>query len=208
MLISVFKYLPMISQIIQSLITQIGEWWYIWIFILMAMESSIIPIPSEVVMIPAWLLAQEWHFNVWILIFMWWAWSVFGALVNYYILWKWLWKPFLQKYGKYFLITEKKYQKAESLFVKNDKLYTFVWRFIPVVRHLISIPAWVFRMKLIPFITLTFIWASIWCGILVGIGYYFWENMIEVITTYTHEISIGVIIAIIIWWIYFLLQKD
>jgi membrane protein DedA with SNARE-associated domain len=83
--------------------------------------------------------------------------SVVGALLNYFILGKWLGKPFLTKYGRYILITPEKYKKSEDLFLQNSKLYTFVGRFIPVVRHLISIPAGIFRMSIVPFLSLTFI---------------------------------------------------
>lgn len=99
--------------------------------------------------------------------------SVVGALANYYILGRLLGKPFLEKYGKYILITSEKYKKSENLFLKNDKVYTFVGRLIPVVRHLISIPAGIFRMPLVPFVTITFLGATLWCGILVGLGYFF-----------------------------------
>ncbi len=99
--------------------------------------------------------------------------SVVGALLNYFILGKWLGKTFLTKYGKYILITPEKYQRAEDLFVKNDKIYTFVGRLIPVVRHLISIPAGIFAMKMVPFVSITFAGATLWCGILVALGYFF-----------------------------------
>ncbi len=83
--------------------------------------------------------------------------SVLGALVNYWVLGRWLGKPFLEKYGKYILITPKKYKRTEDLFLTNSHIYTFVGRFIPVIRHLISIPAGIFEMQMTPFIILTFI---------------------------------------------------
>lgn len=122
--------------------------------------------------------------------------SVLGALLNYYILGQWLGKPFLEKYGKYILITPEKYKRAEDLFVKNDKLYTFVGRLIPVVRHLISIPAGIFKMPLLPFITITFIGATLWCGILVAVGYYAGPTMIEAIGKYGNEVGYVAIVAI------------
>jgi membrane protein DedA with SNARE-associated domain len=81
---------------------------------------------------------------------------VVGALLNYFILGKWLGRPFLEKYGKYILITPEKYEKTEKIFLQNDKIYTFIGRLIPVVRHLISIPAGIFRMPLTPFVSITF----------------------------------------------------
>ena len=99
--------------------------------------------------------------------------SVVGALLNYFILGKWLGKVFLTKYGKYILITPEKYQRAEDLFLQNDRIYTFIGRLLPVVRHLISIPAGIFRMPMSHFISITFVGATLWCGILVALGYYF-----------------------------------
>jgi membrane protein DedA with SNARE-associated domain len=89
------------------------------------------------------------------------------------VLGRWLGKPFLEKYGKYILITPRKYKKTEDLFLKNSHIYTFIGRFIPVIRHLISIPAGIFLMRMKPFILLTFIGATLWCGILVALGYFF-----------------------------------
>ena len=128
--------------------------------------------------------------------------SVFGALLNYWILGRWIGKPFLEKYGKYILITKEKYDKTEILFLKNQNLYTFLGRLIPVVRHLISIPAGIFRMKMMPFISITFIGATLWCAILVGLGWFFGESVVAIVKEYTHEVTLIVIplIAIYIWW--------
>lgn len=191
----------------ESFLSFFQELWYVWIFLLMAMESSIFPVPSEAVMIPAWYLASIWKMNIFLVILAWGFGSLFWAIVNYYILWQLIWKPFLLKYWKYFFINHKKYNEAEELFLKNDKLYTFVWRFIPVVRHFISIPAWVFKMNIKWFIWLTFLWATIWCSILALVGYYFWETMIDIIHKYTKEVSIVVVILVIAYFIYFIRKK-
>lgn len=177
------------------------------IFILMAMESSIFPIPSEAVMIPAGYLAKTWDLNLFLVILTWWIWALFWAIVNYFILGQLIGKPFLLKYWKYFFINHKKYHKAEDLFLKNDRLYTFLGRFIPVVRHLISIPAGIFRMNLTWFITLTFVWATTWWAILAFVWYYFWEGILDTFHKYTSEVSIIVVIAIIAWFIYFIRAK-
>ena len=181
---------------------------YFSIFILMAMESSIIPVPSEAVMIPAWYLASNWTLNIYLVILAWWVWSLVWAIVNYFVLWQLIWKPFLLKYWKYFLITEKKYHKAESLFLKNDNLYTFLWRFIPVVRHLISIPAWIFKMNFLHFSILTFVWATLWCLILTLVWYYFGNWIVEIFHKYTTEANIIIAILIIIFVVWFIKRKD
>lgn len=129
---------------------------YTAIFVLMTLESSIFPVPSELVMIPAGVSAAGGHIDPIIATLVGGVGSVVGALLNYYILGRFLGKPFLTKYGKYILITPEKYKRAEDLFLQNDKIYTFIGRFIPVVRHLISIPAGIFRMALAPFVSITF----------------------------------------------------
>lgn len=181
---------------------------YITIFILMALESSVFPVPSELVMIPAGYLAFEGHLSLFWVILAGGLGSLFWATINYYILGKYLGKPFLLKYGKFFFIKEKKYLEAEKLFLKNSHLYTFIGRFIPVIRHFISIPAGMFSMKFSQFALLTMIGATIWCAILALVGYYFWDGMVKIFHTYTHEISLWVIGIAAIWWIYFLFKKE
>ena len=192
----------MIHSLIDSLIHYFGTIGYLDIFILMTMESSIIPVPSELVMIPAGVSAISWNINPIIATIIGWLGSVLWAILNYWIIGRWLGKPFLEKYGKYILITKEKYKKSEDLFLKNGKLYTFIGRLIPVVRHLISIPAGIFRMKMTPFISITFLGATLWCGILVTLWYYFGESVIAVTTKYADELKYIAIplIAIYIWY--------
>ena len=188
--------------LIDSLLHFFGNLSYLDIFILMAMESSIIPVPSELVMIPAGVHAASGGLNPYLATLVGGLGSVVGALANYWILGRFLGKPFLEKYGKYILITREKYKKSEDLFLKNDILYTFVGRLIPVVRHLISIPAGIFRMRMIPFISITFLGATLWCAILVVLGYYFGESVIAVTKEYAHELTYIAIptIAIYLWY--------
>ena len=197
----------MFEQLIVSLVAFF--WWldYMAIFILMAMESSLFPVPSELVMIPAWYLSFIGTLNPFYVTLVWWLWSLFWAFVNYFIIGKLIGKPFIERYGKYFFITHSKYKMSEELFLKNDKLYTFIGRLIPVVRHLISIPAGIFSMKITPFAVLTFLGATLWCSILVLIWYVFWESIIERFRQYTHEIGIILTIWIIIWTIWKLSRK-
>lgn len=191
----------MIHSLIDSLINYFGTIGYLDIFILMTMESSVIPVPSELVMIPAGVSAVWWYVNPIIATLVGWIGSVIWAILNYWILGRWLGKPFLEKYGKYILITKEKYKKSEDLFLKNGNLYTFVWRLIPVVRHLISIPAGIFRMEMNSFISITFLWATLWCGILVTLGYFFGEAFLKIISTYSNEVGYisVVLIGIYIW---------
>ncbi len=191
------------EHFIMLLLESLESLGYTGIFLLMAMESSIFPVPSELVMIPAGIAAAtNGEFNPWIATAIGGLGSLFGALVNYWILGKWLGKPFLEKYGKYILITPKKYKKTENLFLTNSYIYTFLGRFIPVVRHLISIPAGIFSMKMQPFLWLTLLGATLWCGILVILGYFFGEDMISLVSKYGHELTYIVLpaCALYLWW--------
>lgn len=189
-------------SLIDSLFSFFSTIDYTAIFILMTLESSIFPVPSELVMIPAWVSAAGWHIDPVLATLVGGIGSVVWALLNYFILWKWLGHPFLEKYGKYILITKEKYQRAENLFLRNDRIYTFVGRFIPVVRHLISIPAGIFRMPLTPFVSLTFVWATLWCGVILTFGYLFGNRLTGFISQYSNEVGYAAIavIAVYIWY--------
>lgn len=187
----------MIHSMMQNLVQLFGSIDYTAIFLLMTLESSIVPVPSELVMIPAGIIASSGWLNPWIATIVGWIGSVVGALLNYYILGRILGRVFIEKYGKYILITDDKYKKAEDLFTRNDRLYTFIARLIPVVRHIISIPAGIFRMPIVPFILITFLGATLWCGILVTLWYYSGPYMITAIGRYGNEI--GYASTILIW---------
>ncbi len=189
-------------SLIDSLLHFFGNLSYLDIFVLMAMESSIIPVPSELVMIPAGVLAAKSGLDPFLVTLIGGVGSVVGALANYWLLGRWLGKPFLEKYGKYILITKEKYKKAENLFLQNDKLYTFIGRMIPVVRHLISIPAGIFRMRMLPFISITFLGATLWCSVLVGLGYYFGASVESIVIQYGNDLKYIAIpgIAFFLWW--------
>lgn len=173
----------------------------------MTLESSIFPVPSELVLIPAGYLVATGKLGMIGSLIAAILGSLLGATINYYILGQFIGKPFLEKYGKYLLINHKKYLEAESLFLKNDRLYTFLGRFIPVVRHLISIPAGMFRMNFPVFFLLTGLGAGLWCLILMLSGYYFGQEVVDIFSKYTKEISIVVVIGIIMWGVWFLRKK-
>lgn len=189
-------------SLINSLFSFFSTIDYTAIFILMTLESSIFPVPSELVMIPAGVSALSGNINPFLAVLVGGIGSVVWAFLNYWILGRWLGRPFLEKYGKYILITKEKYKKAEDLFLQNDSVYTFVGRFIPVVRHLISIPAGIFRMPMVLFMGLTFLGATLWCGILVALGYFVWPTMEIIIGKYSNEVGYVsiVLIGIYLWF--------
>ena len=177
---------------IDWLVTTIGAMGYPGIFLLMAMESSIIPVPSELVMPPAGYLAQRGEMNMWVAILCGTVGSLVGAYANYFAA-HYLGRPLLLKYGKYVWITEEKFAKVETFFHKHGEISTFIGRLLPVIRHLISLPAGLAGMNHWKFSLYTLLGAGIWCTVLTWIGYILGENQ-ELIMEYSHQAVIGVVI--------------
>lgn len=188
---------------LQELVSRLG---YLEIALLMALESSLFPVPSELVMIPAGYLAARGDLNPWLAALAGAGGSLVGASANYTI-GRYVGRAFLLRYGRYLLIDQAKYTEAEAMFSANAKLATFVGRFIPVVRHLISLPAGVFSMGLIPFAVLTTLGSGLWCGFLVALGYYFGEPVITVVKTYTHEATLVAVAAMAVFIAWFLFKR-
>jgi membrane protein DedA with SNARE-associated domain len=193
-------------ELVNWLLATIGTLGYPGIFLLMAMESSVIPVPSELVMPPAGYLAQQGQMNVWAAILCGTAGSLVGAYVNYYVA-HYLGRPLLLKYGKYVWITEQKFAKVEQYFHDHGEISTFIGRLFPVVRHLISLPAGLVGMNHAKFAIYTLLGAGIWVSILTWIGYIIGANQ-ELIMKYSHQALIGVtIVSIIIVIVYIRAHK-
>jgi membrane protein DedA with SNARE-associated domain len=180
-------------ELINWLVQTIGALGYPGIFLLMAMESSVIPIPSEVVMPPAGYLAQQGQMNMAFVILCGTAGSLFGAYVNYFAA-NYLGRPLILKYGKYVWITEEKFSKVERFFNDHGEISTFIARLLPVVRHLISLPAGLVGMNHLKFSLYTLLGAGIWVTVLSYIGYFIGANQ-ELIMKYSHQALIAVVIA-------------
>ena len=152
-------------------------WGLLFIFVFMAIESSFIPFPSEVVMIPAGFLAARGEMGigspvlaVWVAIAVGVLGSLAGAFVNYYIA-LWVGKPFLEKYGKWFFLKPAALERACEVFNKYGAATTFVCRMVPAIRQLISIPAGIAKMPLGSFTLFTGLGAGVWTAILAFVGY-------------------------------------
>lgn len=178
---------------------------YLEIIFLMALESSLFPVPSELVMIPAGYRAAQGALDPSLAILCGGLGSLIGASANY-ALGRFVGKVFLLRYGKYFLISQKTYDDAEALFLRNANVATFVGRFIPGVRHLISIPPGMFGMRLPPFVVLTTLGATIWCAVLVSLGYFFGEPVVAAVSEYTHEAGILALLGLVIVVVWFVLK--
>ena len=192
---------------------------YWTITLLMTIESSFIPFPSEVVVPPAaWKAASNDSMNVYLVVLFATIGANIGALINYYLA-KWLGRPIVYKFansrfGHMCLIDEAKVRHAEEYFDKHGAMSTFVGRLIPAVRQLISIPAGLARMKLSTFLLYTTLGAGIWNAILAAIGYYLAgvpgieteEQLLAQVNKYSHEIGY-VFIAIGVFIVAFLIYK-
>ena len=193
----------MLHEVINWLINTIGAMGYPGIFLLMAMESSVIPIPSELVMPPAGYLAHQGQMSMAAAILCGTVGSLVGAYANYFAA-HYLGRPLILKYGKYVWITEEKFAKVESFFLRHGEISTFIGRLLPVIRHLISLPAGLAGMHHWKFSLYTLLGAGIWCTVLTLIGYIIGKEQ-ALIMRYSHQAVIGVVlfsgilIAVYVW---------
>ena len=199
-------------EFIQWCLNNLNYW---TITILMAIESSFIPFPSEVVVPPAaYKAASGGELNVFLIVFFGTIGANIGALINYGLSY-FVGRPIVYSFansriGHMCLIDAEKVQKAERYFDEHGALSTFVGRLIPAIRQLISIPAGLSKMKLSTFILYTTLGAGIWNSILAAIGYYLEsvvpeDQLMETVTKYSHEIGYGFItigVAIVLYLIY------
>jgi len=167
-----------------EIINAIIEWYmghlnYFTVALLMTIESSFIPFPSEAVIPFAAYKAAQGELNIFLVILSGTAGALAGALVNYYLA-LWLGRPLVYRFarsamGRMLLLSEAKVAHAEEYFVKNGKSSTFIGRLVPAVRQLISIPAGLSKMNIKDFIIYTSLGAGIWNIILAVTGYYLYE---------------------------------
>jgi membrane protein DedA with SNARE-associated domain len=186
-----------------QLYAQLG---YPQIVLLMVLESSLFPVPSELVMIPAGYLARQGQFDPVLAVACGGLGSVLGAGLNY-ALGRFLGRAFLLRYGRYLLINQDKYHEAEGLFLRNAMLATFFGRFLPVIRHLISLPAGVFGMRLAPFVLLTGLGSILWCSVLTALGYYLGQPAVDLVRGYTHELGYAMVALLLAGIAWFLLHR-
>lgn len=183
--------------------TQIIDWYndnlnYGTITLLMAIESSFIPFPSELVVPPAAYkaLQPDSDLNIALIILFATLGALIGAFINYYLA-KWLGRPIIYKFadsrlGHFLLLDVDKVKKAEDYFREHGAISTFVGRLITVIRQLISIPAGLAKMKLFPFTLYTFLGATIWNCVLALLGY-FAHGQKDIIEKYNSELAIALL---------------
>jgi membrane protein DedA with SNARE-associated domain len=182
---------------------------YPGIAVLMAIESSVLPLPSELVMPPAGYLAAKGQMHAGLAVAAGTLGSVLGALVNYALA-VLVGEPVLRRYGRFVLISERSLDRTEAFFRRHGEISTFIGRLLPVIRHLISIPAGMSRMRLARFVAFTALGAGLWCGILTYLGWLIGRHGGDVeraIGPYVHHTLVtyvlpGVIVLVAgyVWW--------
>lgn len=178
---------------------------YFTVALLMAIESTFLPLPSEVVIPFAAFKAAQGDLNVSLVVLFGTVGALCGSLINYSLAY-YLGRPLVYKFagsklGRMFLLSESKVARAEDYFIRNGKSSTFIGRLVAGVRHLISIPAGLAKMNLRDFMLYTFIGAGIWNIILAVIGYYMYEIRDQIFPYVGHillAIGIGFVIYLII----------
>ena len=191
----------------------VQDWGYWGVILLMAMESSIFPVPSEVVIPPAAFLAAQGKMSLWGVILAGTFGSWLGSAITYGVS-RYAGRPFILKFGKYFFISPEKLERAEHFMARYEAGGIFFARLLPVVRHLISIPAGIVRMPFGKFSLMTVIGSAIWCSVLTWFGKgvadrnpKLMENPEEMIHAIKHE-SLGIIAGVaVIGALYFLMLK-
>lgn len=178
---------------VQHIVATVG---YPGLFVLIALESTLVPIPSELVMPFAGYMASRGELALPIVI----AINSVAALVGSGCLY-WIGaaggKPFIERYGKFFLLRKHDLEKTERVFAKHGQWVVLIGRFIPVVRHIISFPAGIARMPLRKFFLQTFIGSTVWGGFLILLGYYLGENWETVAGKLKHvDLVIGVLVVL------------
>lgn len=190
-----------------SLVHTLGYW---GIFLGMVVESSFIPFPSEVVLIPAGTLIASGKMTFFLVFIFALAGTVGGALVNFFLaryLGRNLVNLYVRKYGKFLFITNSKLKKIDLFFKNHGEVTSFVGRLIPFVRQWISLPAGFSKMNVFKFIIYTALGAGIWTAFLIYMGYLLGGRM-DLVVAYSGQMSLAfVIISIVIIVAYFIAIK-
>ena len=202
----------MLDSFVQWLLDLFRGMGYPGIVVLMAVESSILPLPSELVMPPAGYLAAKGEMSFVVAVACGVLGSILGALANYGLA-HWLGRAFFLRLGKYVLITERALDRSERYFAAHGEISTFLGRMLPVARHLISIPAGVARMHLGRFVVFTGLGALVWCTILTSIGWFIGSREDVILEVLNQEAKryagrallvvlpvLAGIAAVYIWW--------
>lgn len=193
----------MIHSLIDFLTSFINQIGYFGIFVGMFLESTLVPLPSELIMIPAGMAAQQGLMNIYLIIFVGVLGNILGAVFSYYLAAS-IGRSVLFKIGKYFFVKAETIIKIENFFQNHGPISIFIGRLLPGFRHFISLPAGIAKMNMRTFFIYTALGSTIWDIILTMLGFFIGENQ-ELIEKNLHEIifiAIGVCVAIVIAYIF------
>lgn len=193
------------GEIVNWIVETVGAMGYLGIFIMMFLESSFFPFPSEVAMIPAGYLASKGEMSLTAAFFAGAGGSLAGALFNY-VLGHRLGRAFLIRYGRYILLKPETVDKVEAFFEKYGPASTLFGRLVPGIRQYISLPAGIGRMPLMSFSVYTFLGAGIWCAVLLALGYFLGEHEDRIHQAMRYILLI--VIAIIVGVFYYYYRKN
>jgi membrane protein DedA with SNARE-associated domain len=202
-----------LHQLIDPILTMIkdavAQGGYLAVIIMMAIESANIPLPSEAIMPTAGLLVQEGKMNIHLAALAGAVGCVVGSIPSYF-LGMFGGRPFLAKYGRYFLLREKDMETADKWVDKYGDITFFVCRMLPVVRTFISFPAGVLKAHFPMFVLYTFIGSLVWCYFLTWVGIYFGDNM-EAFRSIWHKFDLAIVLVCaggFGWYLYRHLKHD
>jgi len=184
------------QQIVVWIVDAVGQWGYPGIVMLMFLESSFFPFPSEIVVAPAGYLASQGQMSLWMVIAAGIIGSLLGALFNYWLAVRWG-RPFFERYGRYLLISHKTLSAADRFFDRHGHISTLIGRLLPGIRQYISLPAGLARMNLALFTVFTALGAGIWVTVLALAGYFFGENQ-AMLMSRVHDLGLGLIVVCLV----------
>jgi len=194
------------AEFLQHVVIKLG---YPGVFILVVLESTLVPVPSELVFPFAGYFASKGVFSLPVLLVINSTGALLGSGIGY-----WIGaaggKPLLLKYGKYFLIRKHDIEKTETWFAKHGKATIFIARLVPVIRHIISLPAGVARMPLKDFFLQTFLGSTLWGSFLILLGYYLganWESVANTIKRFDLVIGLVIVVALLGLGVRFYLKR-
>ncbi|MCC7413865.1 MAG: DedA family protein [Gammaproteobacteria bacterium] len=196
--------MELLTEAAQWLVDVVGRWGYAGIFVLMLVESSFVPFPSEIVMPPAGYLASQGQMSFAGAVAAGIAGSIAGALLNYGLA-SWLGRPFFRRYGRFFLLPPARLERVERFFRVHGEISTFTGRLVAGVRQYISFPAGLAHMHLGRFVFFTAAGAGVWVLLLTWGGWLVGRNQ-ALLGQYLHEVTLAalaacvVIVAGYVWW--------
>ena len=183
---------------------------YLGIFVAMAIESSFIPLPAELIITPAAYLAFQGKMSVYLVVIFGVLGSLLGALFNYFVAYflgkKLVYALVDKRWARLFLLKRETLVKAENYFLKYGEVSTFIGRMLPAVRHLISLPAGFVKMNLVSFSIYTVLGSAVSLSTLAALGYFFGENQM-MLQRYYKEITITLIALVVLVILVVVLRK-